>query len=70
MWYIYTIGYYSATKKWKFAICDNMYGPWGYMWNEISQRKTNTVWSHLYVESRKLINKQKQNKWTNQTKQK
>ena len=34
------------------------------MLSEISQRKPNTVWLHLYVESKK------QNKWTNITKQK
>ena len=34
------------------------------MLSEISQTKTNTLWFHLYVESKK------QNKWTNRTKQK
>ena len=34
----------------------------GSMLSEISQRKTNTVWSHLYVESKKKQNEQaKQN---------
>ena len=34
----------------------------GIMLSEISQRKTNTVWSHLYVESKKKQNEQaKQN---------
>ena len=35
----------------------------GIMLSEISQKKINTVWFHLYVES------QKQNKQTNKTKQ-
>ena len=36
------------------AICDNMDGPWGHCakWNK-RQRKANTVWSHLYVKSKK-----------------
>ena len=41
-----------AIKNWNLVICDNM------------DRKTNTVWFHLYVESRK------QNKWINITEQK
>ena len=44
--------YYSAIKKeWKFAVT------WmdleGIMLREISQRKTDTVWYQLYVESKK-----------------
>ena len=27
MWYIYTMGYYSAVKRWNNAICSNMDGP-------------------------------------------
>ena len=30
MWYIYTIKYYSVTKIWKFAVCENMDGFKGY----------------------------------------
>ena len=33
----------------------------GSMLSEISQRKTNTVWSHLYVESKKQNEQTKQN---------
>ena len=46
-----------------FAICDNTDGPGGYYakWN-VRQRKTNTVWYHLYVKSKK------NNKWTNRIK--
>ena len=57
--------YYSAIKK-------NEILPFVTTWmdlecimlSEISQIKTNTTWSHLYVESKK------QNKPTNKTKQK
>ena len=31
----------------------------GIMISEISQRKTNTIWSHLYVDSKKQRNKTK-----------
>lgn len=31
----------------------NMYGPWKTTLNEVSQGKTNIVWSHSYVESEK-----------------
>ena len=53
MWYLYTMDYYSAIKK------DEIlpFGTWvdleGSMLRDISQRKTNTVWYHLYVESKK-----------------
>ena len=36
----------------------------GIMLGEMSQRKTNSVWFHLFVESKK------QNKWTNRTEKK
>ena len=42
--------YYSAIKKWgNPTICDNMNGFEGIMLSEISQKKTNTIWFHLYV---------------------
>ena len=53
MCYMYTVEYYLAIKKEENpAICDNMGGPWGYYakWNR--QRKTITLWPHLYVESK------------------
>ena len=33
--YTYTTEYYSATKEWKFAICNNMgvFGGWYAKWN-------------------------------------
>ena len=39
-------------KEWNFAICSNR-DLEGIMLSEISQRKTNTVWYHLYVKSKK-----------------
>lgn len=36
------------------------------MLSELSQTETNTLWFHSYVEYKKLVSKQKQNKW-NQT---
>lgn len=60
MWYIDTIEYYSAIKKWNLANCDNMDGPRGYYdkWNE-SDRERQTLYFHLYVESKKQMNKHK-----------
>ena len=37
MWYTHSMEYYSAIKKWNFAICNNMDGPEGIMLSEISQ---------------------------------
>ena len=53
-WYIYTMEYYAAIKE-------NELMPFAATWvhlenitlSEISQRKTNTVLYHLYVESKK-----------------
>ena len=42
-------------------MCDNIDEPWGYYVTEINQRKTNTTWVHLYVESKK------ENKQANKT---
>ena len=28
--YTHTMEYYSAIKRWNFAICDDMDGPWGF----------------------------------------
>ena len=63
MVYIYTMEYYSAVKKSKIL---PLAATWmdleGIMLSEISQRKTNTICYHLYVESKKyikLVNKTK-----------
>ena len=55
MWYIYTIEYYSAIKKkGTLPFTTTWMELEGIMLSEISQtEKTNTVWSHLYVESKK-----------------
>ena len=42
----------SHRKERNPAICNNMDGLWGHYQNAVSQRKLNTVWSHLYVESK------------------
>ena len=56
---MYVIGYYSAIKKKEgnLAICGNVDGTWGHYtkWN-VRQRKSDTVWSHLYVESKNKQN--------------
>ena len=60
----HTHEHYSAIKKkyQNLVICDNMDGTRGYYakWNK-SDRNTNTIWPHLYVESKKL-NKQNKNR--------
>ena len=56
MWYKYTMEYYSAIKK-------NEIMPFAATWmdpeisilSEVSQPKTNIIWYHLYVESKKVI---------------
>ena len=40
---------FSHKKEGNLAMCDSMNGTWGHMPHEISQRKTNIVWCHLYV---------------------
>ena len=45
--------YYSAIIKWNLAICDYLDWLECIMLGEISQRKTNAIWFHLYVESKK-----------------
>ena len=55
-WYIYTTEYYTAIKK-------NEIMPFAAPWldleiiilSEVSQRKTNIIWYHLYMESKKII---------------
>ena len=56
MWYIYTMDYSSAIKK-------NEIMPFAATWmdleiiilSEVRQRKTNIIWYHLYVDSKKKI---------------
>ena len=55
MWYTHTMEYYSVIlKKWNSAICSNVDGQWRHYtkWN-VRQRKTNIIWYHLDVESKK-----------------
>ena len=41
---------FSHIKKWNLAICDKMDGLWGILLRDISQTKTNTLWSLFYME--------------------
>lgn len=55
--YIYTYthnGILAIKKGWDLNICDNTDGPWVCYMKSIRQRKTNTPWFHLYVESKEL----------------
>ena len=53
MWYIYTMGYYSAIKKRKWCHLQQPGWTRDYRtkWNVI-KRKTNIIWYHLYVQSK------------------
>ena len=64
--YILTMEYYSVIKKqWNNTICSNMDGPRDNH-TKWSQRKTNIIWYHVYVETKiwqkmtYLVTKQKQ----------
>ena len=56
MWHLHTRGYYSVIKK-------NEIMPFATTWmdleiiilKEVRQRKTNIIWYHLHVESKKMI---------------
>ena len=68
MIHTHTMQYYSAQKRWNLAICYNMDGPWGYYpkWNKSEgERQILYDFTHMWN-----IKNQKQNKLTNQTKQK
>ena len=41
---------YLVIKEWNFAIYNKTDGLKGIMLSEMSQSKTNAIWSHLYVE--------------------
>ena len=65
MWHIYIYIYiyiYVYTPQWNIiqpekegnpAICDQMDKPEGIMLSEVSQTKTNTIRSHLYMDSKR-----------------
>ena len=63
MWYIYAMEYYSFIKKDKnFPFATTWVDLKGIRISEISQRKKNTIYYHLHMESRKynkLVNKLK-----------
>ena len=47
-----TSGILLSHLKKNSTICNDMDGPRGYYASEISQRKINTIWFHLYAESK------------------
>ena len=54
--------YYTAIKKNEILPFVTTWNDFeGFMLSGISQRKTGTMWFHLYVESKKTITKQNQN---------
>ena len=62
-WYTYTMEYYSTIKKNEILpLATTWKDLEGIMPSEISQRKTNTVWFHLYVEPKKTKQMNKYNK--------
>ena len=58
MWYRYTMDYYSATKKNEILPSATTWMDLeGIMLSEINHTKTNTVSFHLYMESKRIMNK-------------
>ena len=55
--YTYIMEYYLAIKRMKYAICSNM-DLEIIMLSEVRQRKTNIIHYHLYVESKKVKQRQ------------
>ena len=54
--YIYTMEYYSAIKKNEIMpFSATWMDPERIMLSEVTQRKMNIIWYHLYVESKKMI---------------
>ena len=51
MCYIYTMDYHSAIER-NNTIGSNMDGPEVIIFSEVSQRMTNIIWYHLYVDSK------------------
>ena len=57
--YVYTVEYYSVVKHEEIPpFTTTWIGPEGILLSEISQTKTNTVRSHLHVDSKKTKAKQ------------
>ena len=51
-YYSVKMEYCLAIKRRKSCHCDNLGGPWGHYakWDKPDRLKTNTLWSHLYLE--------------------
>ena len=68
MWYTHTHTHngilLSPNKVWYLSICDNIDGPREYYakWSKSDTWKTNTVPSHLHVESKKQNKQRQQNR--------
>ena len=52
IWYIYTMEYYSAIRKNKIPLTATWVDLETIILSEVSQTKTNTIWYHLYVETK------------------
>ena len=55
MWHIYTMKYYSATKKEIMPFAATWMDLEIIILSEVRQRKTNIIWYHLQVGSEKMI---------------
>ena len=68
----HTMKHHSAVKKeWNFVICSNIDALGGYITlSKIRQRKINTVWYHLYMESKKHRNLVNITSWLTDTENK
>ena len=67
MWYMYTMEYYSAIKKWNIAICSNMDGPRDYhtKWSKPDRERQISydityMWNLKNMIQMNLFTKQKQ----------
>ena len=61
-WSKYTVGHYSAIKKKEVLPTATRIDLEGIMLNEITQRKTDTMWSDLYVKSQKTELTERENR--------
>ena len=64
--HIYNGIFFSHNKEWNNAICNkdeprDSYAPRLHILSEVRQKKANTIWYHLYVESKKAKLLKKEN---------
>ena len=56
LWYIYTMEYHSAVKRNPFeSVLMRWMNLESIIQNEVSQRKINTTFQHIYTESKKMV---------------